>query len=220
MGKRLSKPSSAMKRARQKAFTVVELLIVVIVVGIIAAIALTSYSGVQQQAENAKRLNDLYDVRDLLELYAFDHNNKFPATTDQPASNWRTIDVRTDDNCFNGTSQPDWVPGIPKLPQSTPNTKSPGVNGYVGCYLYASDGNEYVLSAWNMLSKPTTDKPFYRRIGFRPFQTSSSTQFYTCNENVVGGKINNNYNADNDYYKHSLTLTNITSCDETPPPGA
>jgi hypothetical protein len=93
------------------------------------------------------------------------------------------------------------------------------VGGNAGCYLYASNGAQYVLSAWNMLSSPQSDKPLYRRLGFRAFQTSTSTQFYTCNDNVIGG-ANGGYDITSDYYKHSYTLSNITDCDETPPPGA
>jgi hypothetical protein len=32
--------------------------------------------------------------------------------------------------------------------------------------------------------------------------------------------MNGGYNVDNDYYKHSFTISNIAGCDETPPPGA
>ena len=70
-----------------------------------------------------------------------------------------------------------------------------------------------------MLSSPQTDAPFYRRLGFRQFQTDTSTQFYSCNENAIGGKSQGNYKIQDDYYKHSYTITNITDCDETPPPG-
>ena len=70
-----------------------------------------------------------------------------------------------------------------------------------------------------MLASPQTTAPFYRRLGFRPFQTSTSTQFYTCNENVVGG-ANGGYDITQDYYKHSYTLSNITSCDGTLPSGS
>jgi hypothetical protein len=88
----------------------------------------------------------------------------------------------------------------------------------MGCYLYASNGSQYVISAWNVSPVPQTST-LYRRLGFRAFQSDSSTQFYTCNDNVVGG-ANSGYDADKDYYKHSYTISNITSCDETPPPGA
>ena len=202
-------------------FTIVELIIVIVIIGTLASIVGASYNGIQQKALNISRLNDMDKVASLLALYAKQNNGAYPATTNNPVANWKTVDVRTDSNCFNGSAQSDWIPGLGSLPQSTPNTGSSfGVNGNSGCYLYASNGNEYVLSAWNTLASPTTATPYYRRLGFRSFQTATSTQFYSCNDNVIGGSNGNKYDITQDYYKHSYTISNITSCIETPPPGA
>ena len=202
-------------------FTIVELIIVIVIIGILAGIVGVSYNGIQQNALNIRRLDDIDKVASLLALYAKQNNGVYPATTSNPAANWKTVDVRTDSNCFNGSAQSDWIPGVDSLPQSTPNTgSSAGVNGNTGCYLYASNGTEYVLSAWNTSASPSTVTPYYRRLGFRSFQTSTSTQFYSCNDNVIGGTNGNQYNITQDYYKHSYTISNITSCNETPPPGA
>lgn len=208
-------------RLKNGGFTIVELLIVIVVIGILASIVVVSYNGIQQKAQNINRLDDLDKITSLLALYAKNNNGLYPVTTSNSTANWKTIDVRTDSHCFNGSSQVDWIPGIDSLPQSVPNTGSgTGVNGNSGCYLYASNGQVYVLSAWNMVSVPTTVSPYYRRLGFRSFQTSTSTQFYTCNDNVTGGTNGNKYDITQDYYKHSYTVSNITGCDETPPPGA
>lgn len=198
-------------------FTIVELLIVIVVIGILSAIAIVSYNGAQNTARNAQRLDDINRVADLLDIY-YTKNGTYPVTTNQPQANWKSVDVRTDDNCTNGTSQADWIPNMTEtLPQSN-QVGAVGADGEKGCYLYASNGTDFVLSAWNMISSPQTST-LYRRQGFREFQTSSSTQFYTCNSNTVGG-ANSGYNVNADYYKHSYTITNITSCNETPPPGA
>jgi len=205
----------------RKAFTIVELILVVVVIGILAAITIVAYNGIQQRAQNIRRLNDIDAVTSSLALYAKEHNGSYPATTNNTTANWKSIDVRTDSNCFNGSAQTDWIPGVDSLPQSVPNTgSSAGVNGNPGCYLYASNGTDYILSAWNMLANPSTAAPYFRRLGFRSFQTPTSTQFYTCNDNVTGGANGNTYDITQDYYKHSYTISNITSCDETPPPGA
>ena len=200
-----------------KGFTVIELLIAIGVIAILTAIVVISYNGVQNTARNAQRLDDMNRVADLLDIY-YTKNGGYPVTTNQPQANWRSVDVRTDDNCTNGTSQADWIPGITEaLPQSN-QTGAVGADNERGCYLYASNGVEFVLSAWNMIS-PAQTSTLYRRQGFREFQTSTSTQFYTCNSNTVGG-ANGGYNINADYYKHSYTVTNITGCNETPPPGA
>lgn len=209
------------KAAANRAFTIVELLIIVVAIAIITAVVIVNYNGLQQRAQAIRRIDDIDQVASLLELYAKNNNGLYPATTANTTANWKSVDVRTDSNCFNGSAQTDWIPGIASLPQSTPNTgSSAGVNGNSGCYLYASNGKEYVLSAWNMVSTPTTTSPYYRRLGFRSFQTPTSAQFYTCNDGVTGGSNGNSYDITQDYYKHSYTVSNITSCDETPPPGA
>lgn len=201
-------------------FTVVELLLVAVVLGILVAVTVVAYRGMQNQANDLKRRDDIKTVEAALEYYATHHDGLYPATTANAVANWKTVDVRTDSNCFNGSSQTDWVPELEYLSQSTPNTGwLAGVDGSSGCYLYASNGTHYVLSFWNMLATPQADSSLYRRLGFRTFQTSTSTQFYSCNHNVTGG-ANGAYDAAKDYYKHSYTISNITDCDETPPPGA
>lgn len=201
---------------RSGGFTIVELLIVIVVIGILAAIVIVAYNGIQDRARDAQRKSDIASVQKKIELYNA-QNEEYPKTTNNPKSNWKAADVRTDDNCFSGTSQPDWIPGISgALPQSDP--AGTGVDGIQGCYLYVSNGSEYVISAWNTLSTPQAST-LYRRLGFREFQTASSTQFYTCNSNAVGGAAGG-YDISQDYYKHSYTISNITDCNETPPPGA
>lgn len=206
------------RRVKFPGFTIVELLLVIVVVAILAAIVIVAYKGVQERAQNATRKTDISNLQKILENYKV-FNGSYPATTALSPANWHSTDVRTDSNCFNGTKNKDWVPGITStLPQSTPNPGG-GVDGTGGCYLYASDGVSYILSAWNMINTPQTST-LYRRQGFREFQTSTSTQFYTCNSNTIGGVTGGSYDSAKDYYKHSYTLTNITNCDETPPSGA
>lgn len=200
--------------------TIVEILIAIVVLGILMTIGYVSYRGVERQAQNVQRQSDIKIVEAELEAYAIRHDGQYPATTANAVANWKTIDVRTDLKCFNGSSQIDWVPELSPIPQSIPNTgAATGVDGSSGCYLYASNGTHFVLSAWNMVASPHTDPVFYRRLGFRTFQTATSTQFYTCNDNVTGG-ANGGYDVTRDYYKHSYTISNVTDCDETPPPGA
>jgi prepilin-type N-terminal cleavage/methylation domain-containing protein len=204
-------------KIKRQAFTIIEIIIVVSVLSILAVIGLMTYRSVTISVRSATVQSDIQNVQEMIETYRA-RNHEYPKTTDESQANWRTVDVRTDDGCFNGTSQPDWVPSLDEeLPQSS-NSTNTGVDGRGGCYLYASDGVNYVISAWNMLKAPQTEK-MYRRLGFREFQTDTSTQFYTCNANVVGG-ANGGYDINEDYYKHSYTISNITDCDETPPPGA
>ncbi len=203
---------------QRKGFTIVELLIVIVVIGVLAAVTIVAYNGIQTRARQAKMQQDISSVRKLVEAYNVE-NGQYPVTNASLNPNWGTETARTDDNCGIGTSQADWVPGLTgtTLPQSD-NVK--GVGGLRGCYMYVSDGTSYVISAWNMIDQPQTTTS-YRRLGFREADAAHSNQYYTCNHGAIGGN-SSGYDAANDYYKHSFTLSNITSagCDETPPPGA
>lgn len=57
------------KNEKQAAFTIVELLIVVVVIGILAAITIVAYSGMQTRADNTARQNEAIAWRKSFEVY-------------------------------------------------------------------------------------------------------------------------------------------------------
>jgi prepilin-type N-terminal cleavage/methylation domain-containing protein len=192
-------------------FTIVELLIVIVVIGILAAITIVAYNGIQDRSSDARRQSDMRNVQGIVEKYAAD-NGAYPSTGSLST-------VLSDDNCFAGTSQADWVPGVTeKLPQSVPNPGK-GRSGLGGCYLYSSNGTEYIISAWNMKSSGPSSGTMYRRLGFREASLLNANAYY-CNHTNIGGANITPYAATNDYYKYSFTISNIANCNETPPAGA
>ncbi|USN96152.1 MAG: prepilin-type N-terminal cleavage/methylation domain-containing protein [Candidatus Nomurabacteria bacterium] len=58
---------------RQKGFTIVELLIVIVVIGILAAIVVVAYNGVTTHAADAKRSDELTSLVKVLEIYHAEH---------------------------------------------------------------------------------------------------------------------------------------------------
>lgn len=62
----------------KKAFTIVELLVVIVVIGILAAITIVSYSGVQKKATVASLQTELKSAGRLMSLYRVDHET-FPS---------------------------------------------------------------------------------------------------------------------------------------------
>ena len=195
---------------QQRGFTIVELLIVIVVIAILAAITIVAYNGIQSRAKDSRIQSDIQSVAKKIELYAVD-NGSYPSTGGLTT-------VYSDDNCPGGTSQADWVPGITStLPQSQQPAK--GVGGGNGCYLYASDGTSYILSAWNMAASGPQNSTLYRRLGFRE-AAFYSANYYICNHATIGGNNPTPYVATKDYYKYSYTISNISTCNETPPTGA
>jgi prepilin-type N-terminal cleavage/methylation domain-containing protein len=206
--------------AKNRGFTVIELLVVIVIIAILAAITTVVYTGVQTRSRLAKIETDIKTVHKLIEAHKA-RTGSYPITASSLNVDWVSPTARTDGNCSFGVKRIDWVPGLSTtLPQSQPTTA--GVNGLAGCYTYTSDGTLYILSAWNMLGDPQTQK-FYRRVGLRETDPDHSGQlFFLCNFGNLNGTINGVYDINKDYYKHSYTISNITSstCDETPQAGA
>lgn len=69
---------------KQRGFTLVEILIVIVIIGIIASITVFAYNGITERAWAAKRLADIDQVRKALELYHQDYGY-YPANG---ADNW------------------------------------------------------------------------------------------------------------------------------------
>jgi prepilin-type N-terminal cleavage/methylation domain-containing protein len=192
-------------RPQHTGFTIVELLIVIVVISILAAISVVAYNGIQDRAKKSKIQSEISVLAKQVEAYNAT-NGSYPLTGGLNV-------VRSDANCSGGTKQADWIPNMSiVLPQSSNFT---GRDNTPGCYMYASDGSKYILSAWNAFT-PNNDKSLYRRLGFRGTSYYDSN-YYLCNNTSVGGMASGTYDMSNDMYKASYTISNIGSsqCDET-----
>ena len=65
---------------RNKGFTLVEILIVVVILGILAAIVVPQFTEASNDAKESALSSDLQTVRSQLELYKIQHNGGYPAT--------------------------------------------------------------------------------------------------------------------------------------------
>lgn len=63
----------------KKAFTLIELLMVVSVIGILSSIVLTSISGATKKARDAERKSDLSQIQKALEIYQISHDGRYPS---------------------------------------------------------------------------------------------------------------------------------------------
>jgi type II secretion system protein G len=127
----------------QSAFTIVELLIVVVVIAILAAIAIVSFTGIQQRARDSKRVSDVATITKALELYYID-NGQFPSGGGSTvmSSNWAT----TADASWQNLAD-DLKPYLSKLPTDPISTAGISIttassNGYDYAY-YTTPGTTY-----------------------------------------------------------------------------
>lgn len=92
------------KKQKISAFTIVELLIVIVIIGILAAITIVSYRGITQRSVEASLQADLSNASKKLKIFQVD-NNAFPATIrcDVPDSNTNLCLKSNSGNTFDYT---------------------------------------------------------------------------------------------------------------------
>lgn len=113
-----------MLRLKQKGFTIVELLVVIVVIAILVALTLPNLFSLQERARDDERKNDLKNIQTALEAYYSD-NNAYPAATS---------DLETD--------YIDSVPTDPDDDSAYTYTATPS-----GCTTAADDCTDYTLQA-------------------------------------------------------------------------
>jgi type IV pilus assembly protein PilA len=82
------------RRNQEKGFTIVELLIVIVVIGILALLVITTYSGIQQKARNAKRQSDMQALQTQLEAF-YSQNGYYPSLTDMNSQTWLAANMKS-----------------------------------------------------------------------------------------------------------------------------
>ncbi len=82
-----------MKIFSQRAFTLIELLIVVAIIGILAAIAVPNFLNAQIKAKIANAVSDMQGLSTALEMYRLDHNI-YPRWKDPDGSNRNPVNRR------------------------------------------------------------------------------------------------------------------------------
>lgn len=128
----------------KKGFTLIEMLIVVAIIGILAGAVLVGLGPVQKGGRDARRLSDLRQVQNGLELY-YNKNQKYPTGI----GSWDALR-----NTLTGAGI-----GVANVPQDPKSGAT---------YYYASDGNgtTYVLGA--ILEDPNSNATRSSFIGSPP----------------------------------------------------
>lgn len=116
---------------KQRGFTIVELLIVIVVIAILASISIVSFSGVQQRARDATRDQDVALITKALELY-YTENGKYP--TGRGSTNINTWWTTSSDASWQGleASLSPYLGGgsLPKDPQQGAASAMSGGQSY------------------------------------------------------------------------------------------
>jgi len=80
-------------KLKQRGFTIVELLIVIVVIGILAALVVTTFTGIQQKARNTERETDVKAIHAQLEAY-YAQNGKYPTLANLNDTTFRSDNMK------------------------------------------------------------------------------------------------------------------------------
>lgn len=193
----------------RRGFTLIELLVVIAIIGTLASVVLASLSTARAKARDSAKASQMIELKQALELYYADYG-QYPSTGSLNT-------VYGEPGCVGGFSNPDqstvnWIPGlvaggyISSLPTdpNAGNDEARNVKNTRACYMYASNGQYFILSAWASVENGPIpeNSQLYSRAGFR--ETSFSNQNYLCNHPNLSNPL---YGGD--YYRYSYTLTNV-----------
>lgn len=78
---------------KQRGFTLVELLIVIIIIGILATLVIVTFTGVQAKARDSKRQTDIGALDSHLEAF-FAENSYYPTVTDLTTASWVSANLK------------------------------------------------------------------------------------------------------------------------------
>lgn len=76
------------KTQGEKGFTLIELLIVVAIIGLLSSVVLVGLGGFRARGRDARRIADLRETQNALELY-YSRNNRYPAISG--ADSWASL---------------------------------------------------------------------------------------------------------------------------------
>ncbi len=131
-----------MRNRVSKAFTLVEILIVVVILGILAAIVIPQFTNASQDAQIGNVETQLQTIRSQIELYRVRNNGQYPGLGAFANENgWG-------DNTENGMIQANYLRSVPINPRTGTSTivlsADPGVTvatGDAGWWFDAATGN-------------------------------------------------------------------------------
>lgn len=78
---------------KQKGFTLVELLIVIIIIGILATLVIVTFQGVQAKARDSKRQTDINALNSQIQAYYAEHG-WYPTVDQLVSSTWRATNMK------------------------------------------------------------------------------------------------------------------------------
>lgn len=120
---------------KQKGFTLVELLVVIAIIGLLFSVVLVSLNSARKKARDARRLSDLSQISNALELY-YDKYSYYPDS----GSAWRS-----ECSVWGNLAPNNVIPGLTEFLATFPSDPAMDKANSKCCYLYLSNKTDYAL---------------------------------------------------------------------------
>ena len=150
------------KNIQFKGFTLIEMLIVITIIATLASMILVGMGGARAKARDAKRIGDLHNTQNALELY-YANNGTYPTDTYDSVTDWDNFA-----SFMEGANI-----GVNRIPKDPLDR-----NDYFYRYEPNSDGTNYVLGA----KLETQDNSLKNDIDGTPFSSISCDDPVYCIE--------------------------------------
>jgi len=140
------------QNSKNQAFTLVEILIVVVILGILAVIIVPRFANASKDAKRAALSSQLNQVRAQIQLFTIEHGDQRPANLN--GNNWTDL---INPSVYNGTNRGPYLPSIPVNPLNgftsiavvvaDPAWGDPVVGANIGFVYNSSNGFMYGTSS-------------------------------------------------------------------------
>jgi len=137
--------------SKKRGFTLIELLVVIAIIGLLSSVILSSVNSARAKARDARRMSDLRQMQKAVENYAT-ANGSYPSTADAWWGFCATYGShpQTGATGFIPNVAPTYIPILPVDPLPV---------GTDRCYLYKSDGINYMILAHMTVESFNPDSP-------------------------------------------------------------
>ena len=147
-------------RRQRKGFTLIELLVVISIIGMLASVVLVAVNGAKAKGRDAKRLQDMLQLRNALEIYRSSYG-VYPSANPSVWGGITTNPCGTNGTNSGGSA---YISGLtPTIIAVLPT--DPGTTSSWTCtgYLYNSNGTHYKILIHNSWEEayPNSSSPLY-----------------------------------------------------------